>query len=165
MDLVSGYHQMLVVPASRKHTAFRTNRQTYQWCVTPMGLADMPAARVPPPKPSQNRVKNLQTTPEPPNPALSRNFLAPYRRQVKAKKTAPLKKVFRRLKQDTSADKVQQDLVDALNRAVDYNKFHFRTFSLLIEQATDLVDKSILNEVDNIYKAKLLPIIKSRGYN
>ncbi|RHY25853.1 hypothetical protein DYB32_008046 [Aphanomyces invadans] len=42
---------------------------------------------------------------------------------------------------------------------------HFRTFSLLIEQATDLVDKSILNEVDNIYKTKLLPIIKSRGYN
>ncbi|RHY16438.1 hypothetical protein DYB32_010647 [Aphanomyces invadans] len=38
------------------------------------------------------------------------------KRQVKAKKTGPLMKVFRRLKEDTSADKVQQDLVDALKR-------------------------------------------------
>lgn len=42
MDLASGYHQMLVVPASRKYTAFRTHRETYQWCVAPMGLAGMP---------------------------------------------------------------------------------------------------------------------------
>ncbi|RHY22055.1 hypothetical protein DYB32_009631, partial [Aphanomyces invadans] len=85
--------------------------------------------------------------------------------QGKAKKTAPLKKFFRCLKEDISADKVQQDLGDALKRVVDYNKYHFQTFYQLIEQATDLVDRSILNEVDNNYKAKLRSIIKSRGYN
>ncbi|OQR84345.1 hypothetical protein ACHHYP_13511 [Achlya hypogyna] len=42
LDLASGYHQMLVDPASRKYTAFRTHRETYEWAVAPMGLAGMP---------------------------------------------------------------------------------------------------------------------------
>ena len=42
LDLAQGYHQMRVKPATRKYTAFRTHRETYQWCVAPMGLAGMP---------------------------------------------------------------------------------------------------------------------------
>lgn len=42
IDLAQGYHQMLVDKDSRKYTAFRTSRDTYQWCVAPMGLAGMP---------------------------------------------------------------------------------------------------------------------------
>jgi hypothetical protein len=42
LDLASGYHQMLVEEASRKYTAFRTHKETYEWCVAPMGLAGVP---------------------------------------------------------------------------------------------------------------------------
>ncbi|ETV96984.1 hypothetical protein H310_09832 [Aphanomyces invadans] len=62
-------------------------------------------------------------------------------------------------------DRLEGDFSHSNPKIVDFNKHHFRTFSLLIQHATDLMDKSILNEVDNIYKPKLLPIIKSRGYN
>ncbi|KAG6610912.1 Retroelement pol Polyprotein [Phytophthora cinnamomi] len=42
IDLAQGYHQMLVVMSSRPYTAFRTHKETYQWCVAPMGVAGMP---------------------------------------------------------------------------------------------------------------------------
>lgn len=42
IDLAQGYHQMLVINGSRQYTAFRTDKETYQWCVAPMGLAGMP---------------------------------------------------------------------------------------------------------------------------
>jgi hypothetical protein len=42
LDLAQGYHQMRVKSATRQYTAFRTHRETYQWCVAPMGLAGMP---------------------------------------------------------------------------------------------------------------------------
>ncbi|KAF0701453.1 hypothetical protein As57867_008033, partial [Aphanomyces stellatus] len=42
IDLNSGYHQMLVAPRARKYTAFRTHRETYEWCVAPMEMAGMP---------------------------------------------------------------------------------------------------------------------------
>uniref|UniRef100_A0AAV1URV2 Reverse transcriptase domain-containing protein n=1 Tax=Peronospora matthiolae TaxID=2874970 RepID=A0AAV1URV2_9STRA len=42
IDLAQGYHQMLVNEPSRQYTAFRTHKETYQWCVAPMGLAGMP---------------------------------------------------------------------------------------------------------------------------
>ena len=42
IDLAQGYHQMLVNTSSRQYTAFRTHKETYQWCVAPMGLAGMP---------------------------------------------------------------------------------------------------------------------------
>ncbi|KAF0683152.1 hypothetical protein As57867_024696, partial [Aphanomyces stellatus] len=42
INLNSGYHQMLVAPRARKYTAFRTHRETYEWCVAPMGMAGMP---------------------------------------------------------------------------------------------------------------------------
>ncbi|KAF1317743.1 Retroelement pol polyprotein, partial [Globisporangium splendens] len=41
-DLAQGYHQMRVNPDSRHYTAFRSQKETYQWCVAPMGLAGMP---------------------------------------------------------------------------------------------------------------------------
>ena len=42
LDLAQGYHQMVVLPSSRPYTAFRTQKETYQWCVVPMGLSGMP---------------------------------------------------------------------------------------------------------------------------
>ena len=33
---------MVVLPSSRPYTAFRTQKETYQWCVVPMGLSGMP---------------------------------------------------------------------------------------------------------------------------
>jgi hypothetical protein len=42
VDLAQGYHQMRVHPESRKYTAFRTDQETYQWCVAPMGFSGMP---------------------------------------------------------------------------------------------------------------------------
>ncbi|GMF40454.1 unnamed protein product [Phytophthora fragariaefolia] len=33
---------MIVVKSSRPYTAFRTHKETYQWCVAPMGVAGMP---------------------------------------------------------------------------------------------------------------------------
>ena len=42
LDLAQGYHQMVVLPSSRPYTAFRTHKETYQWCVAPMGLSGMP---------------------------------------------------------------------------------------------------------------------------
>ncbi|KAF1327470.1 Retroelement pol polyprotein, partial [Globisporangium splendens] len=42
IDLAQGYHQMRVKPDSRPYTAFRSQKETYQWCVAPMGLAGMP---------------------------------------------------------------------------------------------------------------------------
>lgn len=41
IDLAQGYHQMVVHESSRPYTAFRTHKETYQWCVAPMGLAGM----------------------------------------------------------------------------------------------------------------------------
>ncbi|POM69824.1 Pol protein [Phytophthora palmivora] len=41
IDLAQGYHQMRVVKSSRQYTAFRTHKETYQWCVAPMGVAGM----------------------------------------------------------------------------------------------------------------------------
>ncbi|KAF1328523.1 Retroelement pol polyprotein, partial [Globisporangium splendens] len=42
IDIAQGYHQMRVKPDSRPYTAFRSQKETYQWCVAPMGLAGMP---------------------------------------------------------------------------------------------------------------------------
>ncbi|GMF51178.1 unnamed protein product [Phytophthora fragariaefolia] len=42
LDLAQGYHRMRVELASRKYTAFRTESETYQWCVAPMGMSGMP---------------------------------------------------------------------------------------------------------------------------
>nr|CCA27674.1 polyprotein putative [Albugo laibachii Nc14] len=42
LDLAHGYHQMVVLPSSRPYTAFRAQKETYQWCVAPMGLSGMP---------------------------------------------------------------------------------------------------------------------------
>ncbi|POM69884.1 Polyprotein [Phytophthora palmivora] len=42
IDLAQGYHPMRVVMSSRPYTAFRTHKETYQWCVAPMGVAGMP---------------------------------------------------------------------------------------------------------------------------
>ncbi|KAF1316555.1 Retroelement pol polyprotein, partial [Globisporangium splendens] len=42
IDLAQGYHQMLVEKQSRQYTAFRSHKETYQWCVASMGLAGMP---------------------------------------------------------------------------------------------------------------------------
>ncbi|RHY24900.1 hypothetical protein DYB32_008633 [Aphanomyces invadans] len=46
------------------------------------------------------------------------------KRQVKAKKTAILRKNFRRLNESSTADKVQQDLLDAVSRVQRITK-HF----------------------------------------
>ena len=40
--LAQGYHQLIVNEPSRQYTAFRTHKETYQWCVAPIGLAGMP---------------------------------------------------------------------------------------------------------------------------
>ncbi|OWZ10779.1 Retroelement pol Polyprotein [Phytophthora megakarya] len=42
IDLAQGYHQMRVVKSSRPYTAFRTHKETYQWCVAHMGVAGTP---------------------------------------------------------------------------------------------------------------------------
>ncbi|GMF54451.1 unnamed protein product [Phytophthora fragariaefolia] len=39
LDLMSGYHQMLLEPSARELTAFQANGELYQWVVAPMGLA------------------------------------------------------------------------------------------------------------------------------
>nr|CCA26867.1 putative retroelement pol polyprotein [Albugo laibachii Nc14] len=44
LDLAQGYHQMVVLPSSRPYTAFRTQKEMYQWCVAPLGLSGMPGA-------------------------------------------------------------------------------------------------------------------------
>ena len=41
LDLAQGYHQMVILPSSRPYTAFHTQKETYQWCVAPMGLSVM----------------------------------------------------------------------------------------------------------------------------
>lgn len=33
---------MVVMPSNHPYTAFRRHKETYQWCVAPMGLAGMP---------------------------------------------------------------------------------------------------------------------------
>lgn len=42
IDLAQDYHQIVMMPSSRPFTALRTHKETYQWCVAPMGLAGMP---------------------------------------------------------------------------------------------------------------------------
>ncbi|OWZ06906.1 polyprotein, partial [Phytophthora megakarya] len=42
LDLAQGYHQMLVESDSKKFTAFRTDKEVYQWRVAPMGLTGVP---------------------------------------------------------------------------------------------------------------------------
>ncbi|RHY28731.1 hypothetical protein DYB32_005741 [Aphanomyces invadans] len=109
------------------------------------------------------------------------------KRQVKAKKTAILRKNFRRLNESSTADKVQQDLLDAVSRVQRITK-HFQatilkefgtsdiqlvkrtdpTFRLIdsfTSEVSTLISKSIPETIDDIAKEKLLPIIKSRGYN
>lgn len=44
LDLMSGYHQMLLEPRARELTAFQANGELYQWVVAPMGLAVMPGS-------------------------------------------------------------------------------------------------------------------------
>ncbi|OWZ10382.1 Retroelement pol Polyprotein [Phytophthora megakarya] len=41
INLTQGYHQKRVIKSSRPYTAFRTHKETYQWCVTAMGVAGM----------------------------------------------------------------------------------------------------------------------------
>ncbi|KAE9342099.1 hypothetical protein PF008_g10307 [Phytophthora fragariae] len=44
LDLMSGYHQMLLEPRVRELTAFQANGELYQWVVAPMGLAGIPGS-------------------------------------------------------------------------------------------------------------------------
>ncbi|ETV98279.1 hypothetical protein H310_08991 [Aphanomyces invadans] len=107
------------------------------------------------------------------------------KRQVKAKKSAILQKNFRRLNESSTADKVQQDLIDAVSRVQRITK-HFQA-TILKEFGTSdiqLVKRTnpILRLIDSFtsefrpsspsqfpirsttsQKEKLLPINKSRG--
>ncbi|OWZ19564.1 polyprotein [Phytophthora megakarya] len=42
IDLAQGYPLMRVVKFSRPYIAFRTHKETYQWCVAHMGVAGTP---------------------------------------------------------------------------------------------------------------------------
>ncbi|RHY14478.1 hypothetical protein DYB32_010848 [Aphanomyces invadans] len=109
------------------------------------------------------------------------------KRQVKAKKTAILRKNFRRLNESSTADKVQQDLFDAISRVQRITKHfqatilkefgtrdiklvkrtnpNFRFIDSFTSEVSTLISKSVPDMIDDIAKEKLLPIIKSRGYN
>ncbi|RHY17019.1 hypothetical protein DYB32_010583 [Aphanomyces invadans] len=77
------------------------------------------------------------------------------KRQVKAKKTAILRKNFRRLNESSKTFSTQfQESSESPS-----------TSKRLSSKISTLISKSIPETIDNIAKEKLLPIIKSRGYN
>ncbi|RHY20066.1 hypothetical protein DYB32_010118 [Aphanomyces invadans] len=114
------------------------------------------------------------------------NYHLRKKRQVKAKKSAPLEQVFVRVKTESKLDKVRQDLTDAINRVKRINR-HFddvlikkfastdprlipstrsvlQTLNVHLHDCSNLVDNILLKEVKFYLKEKNLPLIKSRGY-
>ncbi|CAK4080518.1 unnamed protein product, partial [Aphanomyces euteiches] len=107
-------------------------------------------------------------------------------RQVRAKKQAKLLKQFRRVKEDTKADKIHQDLVNALHHVQQINKkfkdiiltdfseqdktFEKSIQSLLrqvntpTESSLQILDRTVPLEISELIAKKNLYINRERNY-
>lgn len=109
-------------------------------------------------------------------------------RQVKAKKIAPLRTSFRRIKSDSTSDKVLRDLLDSVKRThrisnclqdriskefsdqesqrvIELTNPLFKNLNDSLKFCADLIENKFEDKLHEALQRKLLPIIKSRGYN
>ncbi|KAH9124038.1 hypothetical protein LEN26_003283 [Aphanomyces euteiches] len=104
-------------------------------------------------------------------------------RQVKAKKDTPLKTSFRRLNPDSTTDKVLRDLRSQriahclggrianefsdpeLQHIVEETDGILLTIKHTLESAANFAEEKFENKLHELLQRKLLPVIKSRGYN
>lgn len=107
-------------------------------------------------------------------------------RQVKAKKQAKRLKQFRRIKEDTSTDKLHQDLADSLLRVIRINKKFkstistdfsdqdlplvkvvqelLRTIDGLVTQSIDILNTTVPLEISEHISNKNRKVNRLRGY-
>ena len=107
-------------------------------------------------------------------------------RQVKAKKQAKRLKQFRRIKEDTSTDKLHQDLADSLLRVIRINKKFkstistdfsdqdlplvkvvqelLRTIDGLVTQSIDILNTTVPLEITEHISNKNRKVNRLRGY-
>lgn len=109
-------------------------------------------------------------------------------RQVKAKKIAPLRTSFRRIMSDSTSDKVLCDLLDSVKRThrisnclqdriskefsdqesqrvIELTNPLFKNLNDSLKFCADLIENKFEDKLHEALQRKLLPIIKSRGYN
>lgn len=109
-------------------------------------------------------------------------------RQVKAKKIAPLRTSFRHNKSDSTSDKVLRDLLDSVKRThrisnclqdriskefsdqesqrvIELTNPLFKNLNDSLKFCADLIENKFEDKLHEALQRKLLPIIKSRGYN
>ncbi|KAG9398600.1 hypothetical protein AC1031_014384 [Aphanomyces cochlioides] len=98
-------------------------------------------------------------------------------RQVRAKKQAKLLKQFRRVKEDTKADKIHQDLVNALHHDTILTDFSeqgktfekiieslLRQVNTLTESSLQILDRTVPLEISEHIAHKNLHVNRERNY-